>query len=113
MSTLKAVLMTSCALFLGMILLGLSSVVWAQYQQIQELQVRVSSLHNQVNVIQEQANLTSDRLSKSIRTTNKNFGALTKREDKMSDILEAVCGFILSGSGRDPAVYKNPNASGE
>ena len=112
MSTLKTVLTTCFVLLLGAILLGEGSAVWTQQQEIQDLQIKVATLQEHVDVMQEQTDDTSVRLNKSIKTTNKNFSSMTKREDRLSEIVSILGKIVLSESGHDSS-YKNPNQSGE
>ena len=113
MSTLKTVLTTCFVLLLGAILLGEGSAVWTQQQEIQDLQVKVATLQEHVDVMQEQTDDTSVRLNKSIKTTNKNFSSMTRREDKTDEIVSIIAKLIISSSGQEPSSYKNPNQSGE
>ena len=113
MSTFKTVLTTASVPLLGSILLGLGAAVWTEQQEIQALQIQVAGTQADVSRVQNQTYETTSRLNKTIKTANQNFSRLKNREDKMSEVIAAVCKLILSGSGQDPARYRNPNTSGE
>ena len=112
-NTLKTVLTTTSVLFLGVTLLGMGTVVWVEQQEIQALQIQMSGSQTDITRAQEQTDSNTARLNRTIQTSNKNFSRLEKREDKMAEVVAAVCKLVLSETGQEPSSYKNPNSSGE
>ena len=113
MSIFKTVLITPAVLLLVGVLVGLGGVVWSQQQEIWALQTQVAITTTDGAYTRSEADSTATKLSKTIKTANRNFSKLETREDNVDEIVQAIGKLILSGSGDAPSSYKNPNAKGE
>lgn len=101
MSTLKTVLSTTAVLALGAVItLGWNIAVFQQ-DRIDSLQTQVSDLQSQIVDVQNQTDENKVRLDHTIKTANKNFSAVSKRQTQLRDAI-LVLADILKQIGSDP-----------
>lgn len=97
-------------LVLGSMLLGAALsvggfVIWSQDQEINALEFRLSLVETHVGVLQSQQNLDHESLRSAVRTTNRNFKTLGKKESDLEVLVDIIGKLILSETDHDPTHY--------
>ncbi len=108
MSTFKTVLITTAVLVLGSALSVAGYVIWSQDQELFYLSARVELLTKQMDGVRNQTDENTARLSRTIKTVNKNFTNFGDREDGLEAVIKLVVKALTSDSGTPTSLqYRN------
>ena len=105
MSTIKTVLTTAAVLFLGAVITLGYQVAVRQQNRIDDLQNQLTALQDQVVSVQNQTAKDNARLSRTIKTANKNFETVSDEQDKLRDAVLGIITILKSGSTSAPSNF--------
>ena len=103
MSTIKTVLTTAAVLFLGAVITAGYQVPVYQQNRIDDLQNQLTGLQDQVVSVQNQTAKDNARLSRTIKTANKNFKTVSDEQDELRDAVLGIITILKSSPDSTPA----------